>query len=295
MSNPDYIEFRKVRDLGRIISDTLGFLRNEWQPLFSTIIRASIIPIVIALVIGIYFTGSSGLVLDAYMQAAFSGDITTFFDYPDLDSFFMLYLLFVVVITFATATITTSILAYIKSYVAGRGIINYDEVRQTIKEKMVSLFIMSIIISIISTIGTFLCILPGIYFIITLSMAAPILIFQERGMFDSIGDAFNFIKGHWWDTFGMMLVIGILIIIVNWILNLPMDYYVKANIKTLETTDVMEIIADPIYIVFIIVSFLMSFLFNIISTTSGAFIYFDIEEQENPSTPDIINEIGSDF
>lgn len=292
MSDQDYIEFRKVRDLGRIISDTLGFLRNEWQPLFSTIIRASIIPVVIALAIGVYFTGSSGLVLQAYFEAAFSGDIRSFFDYPNLESFFMLFLLFTVVLIFATTTISVSIYAYIKSYIEGRGVINYDNIRQTIKEKMVSLFFMSIIVSIISTIGYFLCVLPGIYFAVTLTMAGPILVFQERGTLDSIGDAFNFIKGHWWNTFGMILVIGILIAIVNWILNLPMDYYAEANITSLDTSDVLEIITDPIYVLFIVLSFFLQFFFHIISMTSMAFIYFDIEEQENPTTPDVINEIG---
>jgi len=292
MSNQDYIEFRKVRDLGRIISDTLSFLRQEWQPLFSTIIRASIIPIIIALVIGVYFTGSSGLVLQAYFEAAFSGDISSFFDYPNLDSFFMIFLLFSVALIFATTTISVSIYAYIKSYIAGRGSINYEDIRQTVKEKMVSLFLMSIVVSIISTIGYFLCILPGIYFAVTFTLAGPILVFQERGVFDSISDAFNFIKGHWWNTFGMILVIGILIAIVNWLLNLPMDYYVDSNITSLDSNDVLEIIADPIYIGFIILSFSLQFFFHIISMISMSFIYFDIEEQENPTTPDIINEIG---
>ena len=294
MSNTDFIKFKKLRDLGAILNDTFKFLRTEWQPLFSTIIKASVIPVVLTTLVGVFFTGNTLLVLEAYTESALNGNLSDFFGYENVNSFFLIFIFFSISITFTYAAINVSIFAYIKSYVVGRGLINYNDVKQTIKDKLLSVFFLSIVTGVISLVGYLLFLLPGVYFANVLTMASPILIFQDRGVFQSVGDAFNFIKGHWWNTFGIFLVISIIIGITGWILNLPSEFYVKNNISITLSTDISEIISDPIYLLFVVVSYIFQFLFHVFTSVSTTFIYFDIQEQEYPSTSDIINEIGEE-
>ena len=49
MGQNSFVQFKKERDLGAIITDTFTFIRNEWKPFFTTIFKVSIIPILIAI------------------------------------------------------------------------------------------------------------------------------------------------------------------------------------------------------------------------------------------------------
>ena len=141
--------------------------------------------------------------------------------------------------------------------------------------------------------GTLLCFFPGIYLGIVLSVSTCILIFQNRGVFDSIGDSFSFIKDHWWDTFGVLFVVHLLIFVISLVLNLPMIIY-EYDVTGFNFVN-FDTLSDPIYLILTIVSYIVEFVFYVVSLIATALIYFDIEEQKYPSTPKIIDEIGSDY
>ncbi len=43
MNTPnDYVEFKKERDLGATITDAFRFIRLEWKPFFTTILKVII-------------------------------------------------------------------------------------------------------------------------------------------------------------------------------------------------------------------------------------------------------------
>lgn len=292
MGNQNFVNFKKTRDLGAIISDTFKFLSVEWKPFFATILKISIVPVLIAIAVAIYFVMSS---------TSFYGDLLQLNDYDsDVDfnfsEIFLPLLAFFFSYLIAYALMTVASLSYIKSYIENKGTVNYEEIQNSTKEKFWPYVGLFFLIGIIVFIGLMFCVIPGIYFVVVLSLSICLLIFQNRGALDAISDSFSFIKEHWWETFGILLVIQILIGVVSFIVDLPASLYQGLDMASvLESRDTSELTAsftDPIYLGLVAISYVVKFILYIVSTVATVFIYFDIKEQKNPSS-DVIDEIGT--
>jgi hypothetical protein len=76
---------------------------------------------------------------------------------------------------------------------------------------------------------------------------------------------------------------------------LPASFYQTVDIgsilKDQDTTELSSAFADPIYLSLIAFSYFVKFILYIVSIVVSVFIYYDIQEQKNPSS-DSINEIG---
>jgi hypothetical protein len=195
----------------------------------------------------------------------------------------------------AYALITVAALAYIKSYIDNKGVVNYEEVQNSTKEKFwpyVGLFFLN---GIIVFFGALFCFLPGIYFGIVLSLSICLLIFQNKSVTDAINDSFGFIKGHWWETFGVLIVVQLIIIFISFILDLPATLYQAADITSIiqgdASNEILKSFSDPIYLMLIALSYFIKFILYMVATVATVFIYYDIKEQKDPSK-EIIDEIG---
>lgn len=296
MNQDNFVNFKKVRSLGDMLSDTANFLKSEWQSYFITIIKTSIIPVLIAIAAAIYFLMKTipiygGIINLASINDGRFEDINFNFSAITLP-----FVLFVFSILVAYALVTVSSLSYIKSYINNRGVVNFQEVQNETKNKFWSYVGLFILVYIIILIGSLFCFLPGIYFWVVLTLSIPILIFQNRGIGDSISDAFMLIKDNWWETFGILIVVQILTVVVSYIIDFPASKYldtaIEAFIANEDASELTKIFTDPIYLLLISFSYLIKFVLYIISTIVIAFIYFDIKGQKNPTTDGIIDEIG---
>lgn len=291
MEEQNFINFKKTRDLGAMISDTIKFLSVEWKPFLGTIFKISIVPIIIAICAVIYFVMTSTEVFSGF--AEFNEDSS--FDDLNFSQIFLPLLIYLCSYIVAYALMTVASLSYIKSYIANKGVVNYDEVQKTTQDKFWTYIGLFILVVIIVGFGMLFCFLPGIYFLVVLSLSVCLVIFQNKGVLDSISDSFSFIKDHWWETFGILLEIQILIGIVGFVAGLPASIYQGADMtQILEGQDPAELLnsfADPIYLTLVGISYLINFILYLVSTVVIVFIYYDIKEQKNPSS-DMINEIG---
>ena len=59
MEAHNFVTFRKERDLGAIITDTFKFIRLEWKPFFSYILKIAIVPILLAVASVLYISYAS--------------------------------------------------------------------------------------------------------------------------------------------------------------------------------------------------------------------------------------------
>ena len=59
MNDQNFINFKRRRDVGKMLSDTFQFLSTEWKPFFGTILKTSIVPILIAICAMVYYAMSS--------------------------------------------------------------------------------------------------------------------------------------------------------------------------------------------------------------------------------------------
>ena len=289
MDTQNFINFKKKRDLGTILSDTFQFLSSEWKPFFGTILKISIIPILIAICAVVYYGMSSVSFLGDFSQ------ITDFQGAFNFSDFLLPLFAFAFSYLVAYALITVAALAYIKSYIDNKGVVNYEEVQNSTKEKFwpyVGLFFLN---GIIVFFGALFCFLPGIYFGIVLSLSICLLIFQNKSVTDAINDSFGFIKGHWWETFGVLIVVQLIIIFISFILDLPATLYQAADITSIiqgdASNEILKSFSDPIYLMLIALSYFIKFILYMVATVATVFIYYDIKEQKDPST-EIIDEIG---
>jgi|TARA_B110000967_G_C18882683_1_gene562024 hypothetical protein len=290
MIEQNFIDFKQKRDLGAMLSDTFQFLNAEWKPFFGSILKISIIPILIAICAMVYSTMTS---------VSFLGDFYQVIDYDIVNLNFsdLILPISIAVISYLTAlaSITIAALSYIKSYTAHKGFVNYQEIQNLTKEKFWPYVGLFIIVGIIVFFGMLFCILPGIYFGVVLSLSFCLVIFQNKGVFDAISDSFGFIKEHWWETFGILIVVQLLIAVASFLVDLPASFYQTVDIgsilKDQDMTALSSAFADPIYLSLIAFSYFVKFILYIVSIVVSVFIYYDIKEQKNPSS-DSINEIG---
>jgi|TARA_B110000240_G_C13488961_1_gene448743 hypothetical protein len=290
MIEQNFIDFKQKRDLGAMLSDTFQFLNAEWKPFFGSILKISIIPILIAICAMVYSTMTS---------VSFLGDFYQVIDYDIVNLNFsdLILPISIAVISYLTAlaSITIAALSYIKSYTAHKGFVNYQEIQNLTKEKFWPYVGLFIIVGIIVFFGMLFCILPGIYFGVVLSLSFCLVIFQNKGVFDAISDSFGFIKEHWWETFGILIVVQLLIAFASFLVDLPASFYQTVDIgsilKDQDMTALSSAFADPIYLSLIAFSYFVKFILYIVSIVVSVFIYYDIKEQKIPSS-DSINEIG---
>ncbi len=280
MKNISYIEFKKERDLGGILSDTFRFIRENWKPYFLTVLKiAAPALIVMLLAVGFYFYSFSGMFSSLGVDG--TGE-------PDITSTFSTGLSAIILLVAATATyvlMNMASLYYIKSYIENNGTPDYQEVRSKIRENFWSFLGLGILLFIILFFSAMLCFFPVIYTGVVLSLAFPIMVFEERGISESISHSFTLIKDHWFNTFGVLFVVVMLVYVLSMIFSVPslIYYFVKLGTSLGEDdpTAVISIFSDPIYFLLNIVSYIGQFLLSSITLISSVFIYYDLNEQKN--------------
>lgn len=291
MDSQNFIQFKKRRDLGLMLSDAVKFLQIEWKPFFGTILKISIIPILIAICGVIYYVMYSTTFLGNLTQATSDNTILDF----NFSELLIPMLLFFISYLIAYALITVSSLSYIKSYIVNKGIVDYEEVSNTTKGRFLTYVGLFFLNGLIVGFGALFCFLPGIYLGVVLSLSVCLLIFQNKSVTESISDSFSFIKDHWWETFGVLIVVQIIVGVIGLIIGLPASLYQSTDIGSLlqneNPTEVLNSFSDPIYLLLLAFSYFVNFILYIATTIITVFIYYDIKEQKDPSV-DIINEIG---
>ncbi|AZJ31908.1 hypothetical protein SAMN05444344_1746 [Tenacibaculum mesophilum] len=279
----EYVEFKKERDLGSIISDAFKFIRLEGKQFFLTILKIAAIPIVITVVTSVYMTyllseipnnnpfdtlsfGGSGIIMG------------------------IAYLVTVVYVNLAG-------MYYIKSYIDNKGVVKKEEVIAGTKAKFWSFTGFGILAGLIIFASILLCFLPVIYTATVLSLGASILVFENEGATETISKSFNFISGYFWETFGVMFVVGLLVGVLGYVFQIPAVIYQLAkmgiSMGNEDPTSMFNTYRDPIYLLLNVLATVGKFLFYSITLITNVLLYFDINERKNlTGTIERIDSIG---
>ena len=292
--NNNYIEFKKKRELGDILTDTFSFIRINFKNLFLIILKNTA-PAIILLIIALAFM--------TYVYSDFIGEFSLGIqngnDLGALNITLMVISLVILLIAgvFFYGTIFGTILYYIKSYVYNKGEINVEEIRTGVKEDFWKIIGLSILSGLISGVAFMLCVLPAIYVYVPLSLVFAILVFRNTGTFDTIGESFELVKNEWWITFATLLVIFIIGIVISAIFSLPAMFYgifkgiVVASEGTFTDPGLMT---DWISIALSVVGDLIRyFIMYLLTAVSSAFIYFNLNERKHHTgTLEQIDSLG---
>ena len=294
MENHSFIEFKKERDLGSILSDTFKFIRENWKPYFLTVLKISAPALIVMLVaIGFYFYSFSGM---------FSNLNATTYDglEPNVSNTFSMGFSAIILMIAATATyvlMNASSLYYIKTYIKNNGSVNFNEVRTQVKQNFWSFLGLGILLFIILFFSVMLCFFPVIYTGVVLSLAFPIMVFESKSVTDSISYCFTLIKDHWFNTFGVLIVVWLLVMVLNMISSVPVMAYQMIKTMSLtseqDPTAIFNLFSDPIYLILNILSYTWQFLLSSITLIASVFIYYDLNEQKNlTGTLERIDSLG---
>lgn len=282
----EYIEFKKERDLGAIISDAFKFIRLEGKEFFLTILKISAIPILITV---------ASLVFILFSFSSFS----FFYEDTPFDSAGFGLSVFIMMIAYLVTIVQVNLsgMYYIKSYIDHRGEIRYEEIKSNVYDKFWSFLGMGILIGLIFVASMLFCFLPLIYTYPVLSLTASIFVFESISATDAIGKSFNFINGHFWETLGVVIVVAILVTILGYIFQIPAFIYqmIHAGIGLgyEDPTEIGNLYRDPIYLILYIVSIVGNLMFYSITLITNVFLYFDINEQKNlTGTIEKIDSLG---
>ena len=290
--NSTFITFKKERDLGAIITDTFKFIRNNWKDYFMTIIKI-VGPVLILAIVAVIGMLSSFGDLFQNLQNQQNPDPTQVFSgiLPWYGVMIIAFLLLYTLMSMAS-------LYFIKYYIENQGQHSFDYVKNQVLDNFWRYLGLGALITISVIIGLLFCILPGYYLLIVLSLATPILVFENKGAVDSFSHAFTLIKGQWWNTFGVIIVIGLLVGVLGSVFSIPSFIYqmvkMATGISENDPTQMFTLFKDPIYIVLNVLSYTFQFMLYSVTMISGVFIYYDLNEQKNLSgTIEQIENLGA--
>lgn len=287
----NYIEFKKERDLGAIISDTFKFIRENYKAYFLTILKIVGPFILLALIAFVFYMF---FISDTLSNTTVVQRKSSMFAAKLFSGIFVFFIFFV----FAYAAMSMASLYFIKSYIKNKGKPQFSEVLTNVKSNILSYIGLGILITLTVIVGFVLCYFPGVYFGIVLGLAPAIFVFEKKGVGNSFSDAFKLIKGQWWNTFGVVLVVSLLVFILGQAFSVPTIIYQMIKIGTLAGKDnpeaVLGIFKDPIYLGLNVLSYAFQFILYSVTIISSVFIYYDLNEQKKQTgTLEQIEKLGN--
>ena len=211
------INFREERDTSEKINATFAFIRQNYQVLVSCLL-VYVLPF--ALLSGIF----SGIYLSRRLPVS-SGDVpwTTWGEYDFFNSITSFHYLISVFFSLVSYVVLSLVLCvFVVRYMQQDGKVSAGQVGEGIKRYFLPVFYASFGVILLCCLGTVLLLVPGIYISFACSMFVIIMVQEELGFIDTIERCFYLVKGHWWPTFGFLLLIGIIQALMSMIAGLPL-------------------------------------------------------------------------
>lgn len=120
----------------------------------------------------------------------------------------------------AILVLTGMLTIVISEAVLGRPI-EIGQVWARVRPRILSLIGASILVGLVSTLGTIACIVPGIYLYVALSLTTPALILEGQNISAAMSRSRALVSGDWWRVFGILVLASIIASIIGGVISLP--------------------------------------------------------------------------
>lgn len=280
-------QFNRIRDFGELINDSIGFVKQNFKPLFTPLLYICLFFILASIATGILVQIKA---ISLY-GTAHSGMFTGLEDGTDFAAIFginyFLYLLFYF-LSFTVVQLVT--LCYIYLYKTGGQIVPTKEaVWDLFKSHAARFLFISLLLFILQMIAFALCILPGIYFFPIASLIYVMVIMDDASFDQAFNRAFTLIKDNWWKTFGALFIVWLMAYMTVGLVALPGTILTMSGIFLGESPG-LSLAGATISV--IIQSFGM--LVYALPTITAALCYYSLsEEKEGTGLMDRIENLGS--
>ncbi len=263
------IEFYRLRDFGKKINATIEFLRENFKGLFLCLL---LIGGPAALLLSVVFENVMSSLFSFGFESGESGAP------PDIINFFSLlggnYFLMMLVSWLTINLIISVTYSYMKLY--NEGVAKETSVGEVFRlalSKYGGLLLLSFIVTLVTIVGAFFFLLPGIYLGITLSIAYPIFMFEKGGVGNAFSRSFTLIREKWWSTFGLIFISYLISYVVQMVFSVPfIVVYVMEMFTVVEEIESNQ--GDPSAIMDIFSSSYMTFAMAV--SMVGTYITYSI-------------------
>src|SRR5688572_20808631 len=264
MGNFKAIEYHHTRDFSRKMNTTFEFIRQNFKSLGKSILLIAGPPVLVAsLIIATFVDEFMGLTRAA---ANNPGDGEVFETYFMSVTFWLqivlMLLLFLVSSIMSIATINNYIILYEERQTNN---ISVSEVWTRVRETFwmylrttLVFFLLAIVVYIILIIPVALlaAISPAliflgmmamfcgvIYLIVSVSMTYIVRAYEKKNFFDAIARSFKLVRDKWWSTFGIIMVLYLVMMTISYIFMIP--WYVATLTSALHSTST-EMLEQPV-------------------------------------------------
>ncbi|MBC8042875.1 MAG: hypothetical protein IAF08_05465 [Rhizobacter sp.] len=272
------IEFRKTRNLGDIINITLLFMRQNFKPLATAIVYiAGPFALLTGVAAGIYQANVRDLAIGAG-----GGSADPFAAFSQLFSveYFLIILFSVLESTALIAIVYTYINLYIDRPDTEPQV---QDIWQGVQQHFLKVFSASLLAGLLLILGIVLLVIPGIYISVPISFIYVIMLRENRSVGEAISRGFALVRGHWWQSLGVLVVVGLLGYIVSFVFSLPAGVigFVSAFNSVREGSGTGATLFErALYVLTSIISSFGTLIFYGIVYIATAFQYFNLAERK---------------
>lgn len=263
------VEFKKLREFGEIINDTIRFFKENFKPLLKVFV---------------YFCGVfivAGMIAAIFQQMGMQRAIRNFGSvstYARLTGLLSVTYFFVVLIGMISYTaLTVSMFSFIALYIEkGNVAPTVEEVWGYFKYYFLRVFGSNFLLGLLLIAGFCLCLIPGFYLFPAISLMIPIMIFENASLGYSFSHAFKLLREQWWNTAATLFILWIITYATSSFASLP------AIILTMVSafTNGPKGLSSSVIIFSTVVQYLCQ-VFMIIPIIGISLCYFNLSERQN--------------
>ncbi len=273
MSAPQ-IEFLRVRTLSEIVEVTIETLRSNARPLLSGIVRYAGPWILIA-------TALTCVEAVQLLKVDVNGLLTG--ESRSTRALSTIANVFTVIAFASTQAMLVSFLLFISKH--GRGP-SAQELHDTMRGEIGGAMKTNILAGLVIIAGLLLFVVPGVYIAIPLTLVYVVRRFEGTAFGAALKRARALTNQHWWWTFGVVLVVGLIQIAVILVASLPAIAISTLDVLSQTDGDVRDpsLVMVIATVLFTAVSTLVSSVAVLLPLTSHVFLYFSHRERTEGSS-----------
>ncbi|HYF66492.1 MAG TPA: hypothetical protein VD884_00080 [Ohtaekwangia sp.] len=299
MENFKAIDFPQSRDFSRKMNATFEFIRQNFKPLCKSILFIAGPPVLIAsLLLGTFMDDFMGLTRAgaANPDAAANYFLSVSFWLQMI----MMFVFLLVSSVMTLATINSYIILYIEKQ-SNQIEVNdvWDRVRSSFWMYLGTCFMFVVLVvagyivliipfALLAAVTPVLVVFGGIafgcamfYLFFSASLTFFIRSYEKKGFFEAISRSYKLIRGKWWSTFGLLMILYFIMATISYIFMIP--YYVITVVGTLHTieTGAFQEPSSNVQLIMIIsftLYYMAQMLLNTLPNVGIAFQYFNLVE-----------------
>jgi hypothetical protein len=280
-----HINFKQQRNFGQVLNATFGFIRQNIGKLGKALLFFAG-PFLLLQGIALVYYESNVVSLTNVLRTYGLGAILT--------EFFFYFSILMVAALLSNMVILLTIYGYTKLYIEkGKDGFSLEEVWKFILKNFFKILGATILGGLVIGVGAVMCVIPGIYLWVSLSLMTIVILFEDMSIGESFSRSFKLTHYHWWWIVLLILVVYLIITLVSLPFTIPqaivsLIYRLNSIHLNNEEPETIKYLMITFTILSSFVRSLMVGIFYIALT----FEYFSIVEQkENPSLLQKIEEI----